>query len=125
MERRLFNNYTKEFDIEKVGERNDSPSMTVPDQSLSIKDILQRFVNGQPLDNLRCSTIYGDDMEQTEEEWSVHPANQFEHDLLDLVEGQEEVDNIKSRKKSKNATTNSNDDAKKDLMDADKKVITE
>lgn len=122
MERRLYNNYTKTFSLEEVGELNNSPSVTVPDESLSIKDILERYVTGQPLDNLRRSAIFGDDVEQHEDDWSVHPANQFEHDLLDLVDGQEEVQNIKSRKKSKNATTNQNDDAKKDNPDVDTKV---
>lgn len=124
MERRLYNNYTKTFSIEEAGELNNSPSATVPDESLSIKDILQRFVSGQPLDTLRRSAIFGDDMEQHDDEWSVHPANKFEHDLLDLIEGQEEVENIKSRRKSKNATTNSNDDANKDNTDVDTKVET-
>lgn len=122
MEHRLYNNYTKTFSIEEVGEFNSLPSETVPDESLSVKDILQRFVTGMPLDTLRRSAIFGDDMEQSDDEWNVHPANQFEHDLLDLVEGQEEVENIKSRRKSKNATTNKNDDAKKDNPDVDKKV---
>lgn len=122
MEHRLYNNYTKKFSLEEVGEVNSSPSVTVPDESLSIKDILQRFVTGQPLDILRRSAIFGDDMEQSEDDWNVHPSNQFEHDLLDLVEGQEVVDNITSRRKSKNATTNKNDDAKKDNPDVDKKV---
>lgn len=97
MERRLYNNYTKTFSLEEVGEVNNAPSETLPDESLSIKDILQRFVTGQPLDTLRRSAIFGDELEQNEDEWSVHPANQFEHDLLDLVEGQEEIKKINSR----------------------------
>lgn len=125
MEHRLYNNYTKKFSLEEVGEVNSSPSVTVPDESLSIKDILQRFVTGQPLDILRRSAIFGDDMEQNEDDWSVHPSNQFEHDLLDLIDGQEEVDNIKARKQSKNATTNLNDDAKMDVPNVDKKVKSE
>lgn len=122
MERRLYNNYTKTFSLEEVGEVNSSPSETIPDESLSIKEILQRFVSGQPLDAVRRSAVFGDELEQSEDDWNVHPSNQFEHDLLDLVEGQEVVDNITSRRKSKNATTNKNDDAKKDNPDVDKKV---
>lgn len=119
MERRLYNNYTKKFSLEEVGEVNSSPSETIPDESLSIKEILQRFVNGMPLDVARRPVVFGDDLEQSEDDWNVHPSNQFEHDILDLIEGQEEVDNITARRKSKNATTNKNDDAKKDNPDVD------
>lgn len=125
MEHRLYNNYTKTFSLDEVGEVNSSPSVTVPDESLSVKDILQRFVSGQPLDIVRRSAVFGDDLEQSEEVWDVHPSNQFEHDLLDLVEGKEVVDNITTRKKSKNATTNLNDDAKLDVPNVDKKVKSE
>lgn len=125
MEHRLYNNYTKTFSLDEVGEVNSLPSVTVPDESLSVKDILQRFVSGQPLDIVRRSAVFGDDLEQSEEVWDVHPSNQFEHDLLDLVEGKEVVDNITARKKSKNATTNLNDDAKMDVPDVDKKVKSE
>lgn len=125
MEHRLYNNYTKTFSLDEVGEVNSSPSVTVPDESLSVKDILQRFVMGQPLDILRRPATFGDDMEQSEDDWNVHPSNQFEHDLLDLVEGKEVVGNITARKKSKNATTNLNDDAKMDVPNVDKKVKSE
>ena len=125
MEHRLYNNYTKKFSLEEVGEVNSLPSETVPDESLSIKEILQRFVSGLPLDVARRPVVFGDDIEQSENDWNVHPSNQFEHDLLDLIEGQEEVDNITSRKMSTNATTNSNDDAKMDVPNVDKKVKSE
>lgn len=125
MEHRLYNNYTKKFSLDEVGEVNSLPSETVPDESLSVKEILQRFVSGQPLDLVRRPAVFGDDMEQSESDWNVHPSNQFEHDLLDLIEAQEAVDNITARKKSKNATTNLNDDAKMDVPNVDKKVKSE
>lgn len=36
-----------------VGEINNQPSMTVPDQALSLKEILRRYASGQPLDGMR------------------------------------------------------------------------
>jgi len=36
--------------MESPGEHNDQPSMTVPDQALSIREILRRFSHGIPLD---------------------------------------------------------------------------
>jgi len=39
---------TKEF--KKDGEKNFSPSMTIPDQTLSIKEILERYARGLPMD---------------------------------------------------------------------------
>lgn len=97
------------------------PSQTVPDQSLSIKDILYRFSQGLPLD-VNCTPLpYGDDVEMYDDDnFDVHPANQFGHDLVDMYEMKEAADNVLARAqsvakqgKSENATT-INDDANKD-----------
>lgn len=45
-------------------ERNNLPSMTIPDQSLSVKDILKRYARGLPLYQNPQQPIYeGDEME--------------------------------------------------------------
>lgn len=68
------------------GEYNDEPSMTVPDESLSVTDIIYRFTKGLPLDNVMRTVRYGDDSEQSDDDMEVHPANTFDHDILDLLE---------------------------------------
>ena len=59
------------------------PSITVPDQSLTVKDILYRFTQGLPLDNYEVPLVYGGDDEQDEDNFDVHPANAFEP-LIDV-----------------------------------------
>lgn len=59
------------------------PSITVPDKSLTIKDILYRFTQGLPLDDYETPLVYGDDSEQDENNFDVHPANSFEP-LIDV-----------------------------------------
>lgn len=43
------------------GERNDMPSKTVPNQSMSIREIFQRFASGQPLSQNTDLVYTGDD----------------------------------------------------------------
>lgn len=42
-------------------ERNYSPSMTIPDQSLSVKEILDRFARGLPLEGQRVPIYDGEE----------------------------------------------------------------
>lgn len=46
------------------GERNTKPSITIPDQSLSVKDILSRYARGLPLGGMKIPIYEGenDDM---------------------------------------------------------------
>lgn len=74
--------------LEFVGEKNTLPSDTVPDQSLTVKDILFRFSKGLPLDNLERPLVYGDSSEQHEDNFDVHPSNQFGMDYVDVMEAQ-------------------------------------
>lgn len=50
--------YTKE-----PGELNSQPSVTVPDQSMSIREIMDRFARGLPLDGERVPWYEGTDEE--------------------------------------------------------------
>lgn len=42
-------------------EENNLPSATIPDQSLSVKDILQRYANGLPLGGAKVPVYNGED----------------------------------------------------------------
>lgn len=101
--------YNYHPDITEIGESNPDPSMTVPDQSLSIKDILYRFAKGLPLDDLRTSAQYGDDIDNSDDDFSVHPSNTFNHDLLDLLPDDELTFRAVTSEPS-NAQTTINDD---------------
>jgi len=41
--------------FEKNYERNDEPSLTIPDQTMSIKEILNRFASGLPVGGLKTA----------------------------------------------------------------------
>lgn len=43
------------------GEVNKEPSQTVPDQSLSIRTIMERYARGLPIDNTKTPIYHGDD----------------------------------------------------------------
>jgi len=49
--------------FEKQYEQNDEPSLTIPDQTLSIKQILERYASGQSLEG---KTPYYDESESEE-----------------------------------------------------------
>lgn len=52
------NHYNSEPEL---GEINDLPDETVPDQSMSVSEILRRFANGLPLGGERVPLYEGDD----------------------------------------------------------------
>lgn len=43
------------------GEINTRPSMTIPDQSLSVKEIMQRYAQGMPLNGIKDPIYHGED----------------------------------------------------------------
>lgn len=45
----VIKNQLNAHQFETVGEKNTMPSMTVPDQSMSIQEILRRFASGLPV----------------------------------------------------------------------------
>ncbi len=64
--------------FEKHYEQNDEPSLTIPDQTLSIKQILERYASGQSLEG---KTPYYDESES--EEYYPDPRH------MDLAEREE------------------------------------
>lgn len=49
------NNFAREY------EKNTKPSVTVPDQAMSVKEILRRYANGLPLSQSNDLVYTGDD----------------------------------------------------------------
>lgn len=68
------------------GEKNNLPSETIPDQSMSISEILRRFAQGLPIDGARVS-------EYDEGEDILEGVN---WQTLDLAEKAVFVDNVKA-----------------------------
>lgn len=66
------------------GEVNNQPSLTVPDQTLSMREILSRHARGLPYDSFN-PVYHGDD------EYIPNPAT------LDLVDRQEMAEEISNR----------------------------
>lgn len=68
----------KEF--QKTGEVNNFPSMTIPDQTMTIKEILDRFTRGLPLDAGKVP---------------IYEGEEFTPDLryMDLAEREEFIEN--------------------------------
>ncbi len=93
--RNIFN--AKEFND---NEKNFGPSLTVPDQAMSVREILQRFANGLPLGG------------SNEPIWEGEDGDGIDPRRLDLADRQEleiaarqELAEIEERLKSKTITT--------------------
>jgi hypothetical protein len=72
-------------EFEKEYEVNDEPSLTIPDQTMSIKEILNRFASGLPIDGQKVP-IYD---ESESEEYFPDPR------YMDLADRQEMAENYK------------------------------
>ncbi|QGF19333.1 hypothetical protein [Antarctic microvirus COCH21_V_SP_16] len=56
-----FKNSTNARQWEKTPEENNSPSLTIPDQTMSINEIVRRFASGLPLGGNRVPEYDGED----------------------------------------------------------------
>ena len=56
-----FKNHHNSAEFQKNHELNCSPSLTVPDQSLSISEIMRRYAQGLPLEGQRVPLYEGED----------------------------------------------------------------
>lgn len=65
------------------GEKNDLPSLTIPDQSLSVSQIMARYAQGLPLDGVKVPVYDGDD-----------DVDLPDPRRLDLAERQELAENV-------------------------------
>lgn len=96
-------------------EVNKEKSLTIPDQSLSVKDILYRFAQGLPLDDIqRGGCIY--DAVDDEDDFTVDPLNQVGLDITERMELRAAADNVIQQAKylsEQHDVTTINDDATK------------
>jgi hypothetical protein len=87
--------------FEKQYETNNEPSLTIPDQTLSIKQILERYASGQSLEG---KTAYYD--EEETEEYTPDPRYM---DLADREQMEkdykQEVEHIKTRAQKRKEKT--------------------
>lgn len=88
-------NYYEQTSDEVLYEFNDEPSMTVPDQSLTIEQILIKFAHGEPL-NLGSSYYYEtDDVNASFDDLDVTRSDGF--DLADASMQQASLERNKQR----------------------------
>lgn len=73
-------------------------SMTVPDQNLSIRDLLNRFTRGLPPPGIEREMEYDEDGQNF-----VSPELQQDQDLTDIDYGRDELANIASTETFKRA----------------------
>ncbi|WNK13240.1 MAG: hypothetical protein [Microvirus sp.] len=57
----MFKNNTNGNKWERQHEKNIQPSMTIPDQTMSISEIMRRFASGLPLGGMRVPEYDGED----------------------------------------------------------------
>lgn len=89
----------------QIWEKNDQPSKTLPDQAMSIKEIMRRYASGLPLGGGRIEIYEGDEDDFPDlthldlaERQEIIEARQAE--FLDL---QDKIDQDKKAKKAKKA----------------------
>lgn len=121
MEHRRFKNQYNYVHDERSEENANPESQTVPDQSLSIQDILYRFTVGLPLDNVARYDNYDEEdtgrVNDSDDSFDVHPANGGATDILDYVEGQQYIEDVERRLHEAQHATTTNDDANKASID--------
>jgi hypothetical protein len=77
------------------------PSMTVPDQSLSIKEILSRFTSGRPLPSLGTPEYFGDMMVPDLKKMDLTEIAEYQEDLKGYIK--QNADTIKAKLKERSS----------------------
>ena len=87
------------------GEVNSSEVILIPDQSYSIQEIIDKFTRGVPLP-LERNVQYADqdDLEQDFENDNIHPANQPDFDLSDVLSAVAFEEKRQTRKASRHTS---------------------
>jgi len=85
MERVYVTQFTYVFDKKKHGEKKFGKSLTLPDQSYSIQEMLEKFVRGIPV-STATNGGYDDDPDMD----NIDPSRMADYDLTTLTEMQEE-----------------------------------
>lgn len=91
----MFKTAYNHLDVESQGEINSKPSMTIPDQSLTIKQIVQRFASGRPLGGQRVPVYEGDEVRPAglPEGVDIHQLELTDRMNL-LLDAKAEIDNL-------------------------------
>ena len=84
MERLLFNTPYTYKDDDHIPVRSLLPSLTVPDQSYSIREILQKFALGQALPINTSNSVYEDSLDS--DSTDLLPEQMNDVDFFDKVE---------------------------------------
>lgn len=92
----VFKNHYNHRDVKSPGEKNTGVSMTIPEQAMTIKEIVSRYASGLPVSGARVPIYTGEDDDMPD----------LEHmDLADreaaLIEAKERLDEIKSKLSAK------------------------
>lgn len=59
----VINSLNYDFRKHVKGETNDQPSLTIPDQTMSLRTIIERYVRGIPPDNVKIPSWDSDDVD--------------------------------------------------------------
>lgn len=85
-------------------EVNNSPSQTVPDQTMSISHIMRRFVQGIPLDAGKVPVYHGDEQLPDIARMDLIDKEMLKRDLEETIkEGEAKLEAIKEHRKRKAA----------------------
>jgi len=95
-------------DFPTKGEVNTQPSLTIPDQTLSIKQIMDRFSKGLPLDGHREAIYNGEDddmpdlahMDLADREQAIKEAQYEAETLADKIKEDKKQKALKQAKKA-------------------------
>lgn len=85
--------------LHRKPEVNNSPSMTIPDESLSVREIMERYARGLPLQGVRVPEYHGedDDLPDLERMELTDRMDAIEQAKIDLKEMKDKI----SKKKEK------------------------
>lgn len=104
------------------GEVNNQPSLTVPDQTMSMREIMLRYASGLPISGNNAEPQY-DDLDSPYAGLNLNTLDLSErYDLADEV--QREYEELQEEIKTKRITTQK-DQIRKELMESIKKETTE
>lgn len=119
MDKKLYEKQIKDGVRNRYEPDNDLPSMTVPDQSMSIKDMIARFASGQSL-NVGREVYYEENPDFENVDITLDPN----FDLADVTEEQEKLAHRASIIKA-NADKKAIEDAEQAKKDLRAKIIEE
>lgn len=107
-------NWNQDISPESEGEINDEPSMTQPDQSMSMQEILRRYASGIPMDSIAKIPIYDGDEDEMPDPRTLDLAD------IEAIKAANQADISILQEKAKNEAEN----ASKDTQGNQRKQMT-